>query len=105
MKVESCLISGVRARKLLYKTCTGYLAYLLNKPSEPGKIKEVPVVSEYLNVFPAELAEVPPDREIEFTIDLMPTTEPVSRTPYRMALAELVELKEQLQELLTQGFI
>jgi hypothetical protein len=81
------------------------LAYLLNKPSEPRKIKEVPVVSEYLDVFPAELTEVPPDREVEFAIDLMPMAEPVSRTLYRMASAELAELKEQLQELLTQGFI
>jgi hypothetical protein len=95
VKKESCLISGVRAWKLIYKSCIGYLAYLLNKPSEPGKIKEVPVVNEYLDVFPTEFTEVPLDREVE----------PVSRTPYRMAPVELKELKEQLQELLTQGFI
>jgi hypothetical protein len=105
VKAKSCQISEVRARKLLYKSCTGYLAYLLNKPAEPGRIEEVPVVSGYLDVFLAELTEVLPDREVEFVLDLMPIAEPVSRTSYRMALAELVELKEQLQELLTQGFI
>jgi hypothetical protein len=95
----------VRARKLLYKSCTGYLAYLLNKPSEPGKIKEVPVVNKYLDVFPTELTQVADDRKVEFVIDLVPTTEPISRTPYRMALTKLKELKEQLQQLLMQGFI
>jgi hypothetical protein len=101
LEEENCLISGMKARKLLYKSCTSYLAYLLNKPSEPGEIEKVPVVREYLDVFPVELTEVPPDREVELAIDLMPMAEPVSWTPYRMALAELKELKEQLQELLT----
>jgi hypothetical protein len=101
VKEESCLISGVRARKLLYKNCTGYLANLLNKPSESGKIEEVAVVNKYLDVFPTELTEVLRDREVEFAIVLVPTAEPISKTPYRMAPAELKELKERLQELLT----
>jgi hypothetical protein len=103
--IKNCLVSGVRARKIMYKGCIGYMAYLLNKPSEPRKIEEVPVVKEYLDVFPAELTKVPPDKEVEFAIDLLPTVEPVSRTPYRMAPTELAELKKQLQELLNQGFI
>jgi hypothetical protein len=77
----------------------------LNKPTEPEKIEEVPVVNEYLDVFPTELTQVPPDREVEFAIDLVPTAELISQTPHRMALTELKELKEQLQELLTQWFI
>jgi hypothetical protein len=101
----SCLISRVRARKLLYKNYTGYLAYLLNKPSQPGRIEKVSVVNEYLDVFPTESTQVPPDREVEFAIDIVPTAKPISQTPYRMAPTELKELKEQLQELLTQGFI
>jgi hypothetical protein len=105
LEKENCLILGMKARKLLYKSCTGYLAYLLNKPSEPGEIEKVPVVREYLDVFLVELTEVPPYREVKFAIDLMSTAEPVSQTPYRMAPAEHKELKEQLQELLTQGFI
>jgi hypothetical protein len=62
-------------------------------------------VNEYMDVFPTELTEVPPDRVVVFAIDLVPTAESVSRTPYRMAPFELKELKEQLQELLTQSFI
>jgi hypothetical protein len=68
--IKNCLVSRVRARKMMFKGCIGYMAYLLNKPSEPGKIEEVPVVNEYLDVFLAELTKVPPDREVEFTIDL-----------------------------------
>ena len=55
--------------------------------------------------FPEELKSLPPEREFEFVIDLFPGEAPISKTPYRMAPAELKELKEQLQELLDQGFI
>jgi hypothetical protein len=99
--IKNCLVSRVRARKMMYKGCIEYMAYLVNKPTELGKIEEVPVVNEYLDVFPAELTKVPPDKEVEFAIDLVPSAEPVSRTPYRMAPTELAELKKQLQELLT----
>ncbi|XP_043817392.1 uncharacterized protein LOC122725037, partial [Manihot esculenta] len=64
-----------------------------------------PVVSEFLDVFPDELPGLPPAREIEFEIELMPGTRPISIPPYRMAPAELKELKEQLQELVDKGFI
>jgi hypothetical protein len=60
---------------------------------------------EFPKVFPAELTSLPPPREVEFTVDLIPGAELVSRTPYRIALAKLKELKEQLKELLQQGYI
>ncbi|XP_028114975.1 uncharacterized protein LOC114312877 [Camellia sinensis] len=63
------------------------------------------VVSEYLDVFPEDLTELPPHREIEFTIDLLPGTAHISLSPYKFAPTELVVLKEQLQELLRKGFI
>ncbi|XP_071905688.1 uncharacterized protein [Coffea arabica] len=66
------------------------------------RVEDVPVVSEYPNVFPDELVTLPPEREIEFKIDLLPGTSPISKTPYRMAPAELKELKLQLQDLLEQ---
>ena len=65
----------------------------------------IPVVSEFLDVFPPELPGLPPEREIEFCIDLIPGTSPVSITPYRMAPAELAELRTQLDDLLDKGFI
>nr|XP_027124227.1 uncharacterized protein LOC113740914 [Coffea arabica] len=68
-------------------------------------IEDVPVVSDYLDVFPDELVNLPPEREIEFEINLLPGTSPSSKTPYRLAPAELKELKLQLQDLLERGFI
>jgi hypothetical protein len=68
-------------------------------------LKKIPVVCEYADVFPDELPGMPPDRDIEFTIELQPGTTPISKRPYRMPPAELAELKKQLQELLDKGFI
>ena len=56
-------------------------------------------------MFPDDLSRLPPAREIEFTIELLPGTSPISKAPYRMAPAELAELRKQLQELLDKGFI
>ena len=69
------------------------------------RIEDIPVVSEFPDVFPEELPGLPPTREIDFTIDLLPGTAPISQAPYRMAPAELKELKTQLQELVDKGFI
>jgi hypothetical protein len=68
-------------------------------------LKKIPVVCEYADVFPDELPGMPPDRDIEFAIELQPGTTPISKRPYRMPPAELAELKKQLQELLDKGFI
>ena len=68
-------------------------------------ISDVPVAYEFLDVFPEELPGLPPHREIEFFIDMVSDTARISMPPYRMAPAELRELKEQLQELLDKGFI
>ncbi|XP_070036104.1 uncharacterized protein [Nicotiana tomentosiformis] len=65
----------------------------------------VPVVCEFPDVFPVDLLGMPPDRDIDFCIDLAPGTQPISIPPYRMAPPELKELNEQLQDLLDQGFI
>jgi hypothetical protein len=68
-------------------------------------IERIPVVRDYPDVFPDELPGMPPDRDIEFAIELQPGTAPISKRPYRMPPAELAELKKQLQELLDKGFI
>jgi hypothetical protein len=60
---------------------------------------------EYADVFPDELPGMPPDRDIEFAIELQPGTTPISKRPYWMPPADLAELKKQLQELLDKGFI
>jgi hypothetical protein len=66
---------------------------------------EVPVVNEFPDVFSKELPGMPPDRDIEFVIELKPGTTPIYKTPYRMATLELAELKDHIQELLEKGFI
>jgi hypothetical protein len=68
-------------------------------------VEEIPMVCDYPDVFPDELPGMPPDRDIEFAIELQPRTAPTSKRPYRMPPAELAELKKQLQELLDKGFI
>ncbi|XP_027155044.1 uncharacterized protein LOC113755186, partial [Coffea eugenioides] len=102
---SATLISGIKARKLLSKGARGYLAVLINTPQEQLKVENVPVVCEFPELFPEELTSLPPERDIEFKIDVHPGAEPISKTPYRMAPAELKELKTQLQELLDRGFI
>ena len=72
---------------------------------EKANPSETRVVCEFTDVFPDALPGLPPMREIEFVIDLIPGSEPASKAPYRMAPAELKELKVQLQELLDMGFI
>nr|GFD45150.1 putative reverse transcriptase domain-containing protein [Tanacetum cinerariifolium] len=64
-----------------------------------------PIVSEFPDVFPDELPGIPPVCKVEFSIELISGVEPISKAPYRMALIELKELKDQLQELLERGFI
>jgi hypothetical protein len=81
--------------------CTRFCAFaLIESPAE-----RILVVCEYPDVFLDELPGMPPDRDIEFAIELQPGTAPISKRPYKMPRAELAELKKQLQELLDKGFI
>jgi hypothetical protein len=68
-------------------------------------LDEIPVVCEYPDVFPDELPGMPPDRDVEFVIELQPSTAPISKRPYRMPPKKLAELKNQLQKLLDKGYI
>jgi hypothetical protein len=68
-------------------------------------LEDIRVVQEYPDVFSEELPGMPPDRDIEFLIELLPETPPISKRPYRMPINELVELKKQIAELQAKGFI
>ncbi|KAL5563785.1 hypothetical protein UlMin_033532 [Ulmus minor] len=86
--------------------CMGYLATVVNKSMEAkGNVEDVPIVRDFVDVFPEELPGLPPNREIQFEIELLPGTAPISKAPYRMAPAELKELQAQLQDLLDKRFI
>ncbi|XP_070010970.1 uncharacterized protein [Nicotiana sylvestris] len=101
----SSVISYVKAWHMVNKGCLEYLAYICDPSAEVPSMDSVPVVLEHLEVFLVDLLGMPPDRDIDFYIDLAPGTQPISIPPYRMAPAELKELKENLLDSLDKGFI
>ncbi|CAA3011864.1 DNA RNA polymerases superfamily [Olea europaea subsp. europaea] len=103
--LPSCMISVFDARRMLKKGCHAYLAHVIDTQITKLEIDDISVVRDFPDVFPKDLPGLPPDREIEFCIDLVPGTAPISQVPYRMAPKELKELKVQLQDLVDKGFI
>ncbi|XP_017973337.1 PREDICTED: uncharacterized protein LOC108661393 [Theobroma cacao] len=95
----------ILALKLVRKGYPAYLVHVIDTSKGEPKLEDVPIVNEFSNVFSDELPGLPPDQEFEFFIDLFLGTAPISIPPYRMAPAELKELKVQLQELVDKGFI
>ena len=104
-ELSSSMIFAIAAQRMLRKGCQGYLAYVVETDKEGTLVDEIPIVREFLDVLPDDIAGLLPDREVEFTIDLILGTEPISIPSYRMAPIELRELKAQLEELLSKGFI
>ena len=104
-ELSSSMISAVAAQRMLRKGYQGYLVYVVETRKEGTLVDEIPVVREFSYVFPDDITGLPPDREVEFTSDLIIRTEPISILPYRMSPTELRELKAQLEELLSKGFI
>ena len=104
-ELSSSMIFALAVQRMLRKGCKGYLAYVVEIGKEGTLVDEIQVVKEFPNVFPDDIVGLPPDREVEFTIDLIPGTEPISIPPYSIAPAKLRELKAQLEELLSKGFI
>ena len=104
-EIAPSLINTMTASKMLRKGCQGYLAFVVDRRQEGTRLEDIPIVKEFPDVFTDDISGLPPDREVEFTIDLIPGTELISIPPYRMSPAELRELKAQLEELLSKGFI
>ncbi|GJR32496.1 putative reverse transcriptase domain-containing protein [Tanacetum coccineum] len=75
------------------------------KKSDEKRLEDIPVVREFPEVFPEDLPGLPPIRQVEFQIDLIPGAAPVARAPYRLAPSEMQKLSNQLQELSDRGFI
>ncbi|XP_074336882.1 uncharacterized protein LOC141674054 [Apium graveolens] len=103
--IPSCLVSALKAFKMIRNGCDAYLAHAVDNNATTSKFEDIPVVKEFLEVFPEELPGMPLDRDIEFSIELLPSTTPISNSPYRMAPVELKELKKQFIELLEKGYI
>ncbi|GJR49368.1 putative reverse transcriptase domain-containing protein [Tanacetum coccineum] len=89
--------------------CNVFLAHITIKEakdkSKGKQLKDVPIVRDFLEVFPEDLPGIPPARQVEFQIDLVPGAAPIARAPYRLAPSEMKELAKQLQELFDKGFI
>ncbi|GKE93084.1 hypothetical protein Tco_1574179, partial [Tanacetum coccineum] len=75
----------------------------MEKKSNERRLEDIPVVREFLKVFPKDLPNLPPVRQVEFQIDLIPRVAPVARAPYRLAPSEMQELSDELQELVDRG--
>ncbi|XP_012482800.1 uncharacterized protein LOC105797361 [Gossypium raimondii] len=99
------IISAIKASKLLRQGCTACLAYVFNSDSVGSQCSQIRTVCQFPDVFPEELPGVPPNREVEFAIEVYPGTAPIFIPPYRMSPTELKKLKVQLQDLLDRGFI
>ena len=91
------MISVLEAKRLLHKGCEVYLAHVVDKSFSKVTLDSVQIVQEFQDVFPENLLGLPPDRELEFGIELLPSSTPVSIPSYRMASTKLKELKTQLQ--------
>ncbi|GKD57691.1 putative reverse transcriptase domain-containing protein, partial [Tanacetum coccineum] len=103
------IISCTKMQKYMQKGFPIFLAHVTAKEvedkSEKKRLEDVPIVRDFPEVFPEDLPGLPPTRQVEFQIDLVPGAAPVARAPYRLAPSEMKELSEQLKELSDKGFI
>ncbi|KAD3336153.1 hypothetical protein E3N88_31672 [Mikania micrantha] len=99
------VISMIKASEFMRRGCEAYLAYVIDKETKVKELEDVPVVCNFPDVFPEDLPGLPPDREIEFQIDVVSGAQPIAKAPYRLAPTEMKELMTQLQDLLDKGFI
>nr|GFB02538.1 putative reverse transcriptase domain-containing protein [Tanacetum cinerariifolium] len=83
-------------RQETFRGCQVFIAQLMEKKSEDKRLENIPVVREFPDVFPKDLLGLPPVRQVEFQIDLIPGAAPVARAPYRLAPLEMQELSDQL---------
>ncbi|XP_070005492.1 uncharacterized protein [Nicotiana sylvestris] len=91
------VISFLKAHHVVEKGCSAYLAYVRDVSFDAPSVDSVPVLRDYPYVFPADLPGMPPDRDIDFGINLLLVTQPISIPPYRMAPPELKELKDHFR--------
>ncbi|XP_070050504.1 uncharacterized protein [Nicotiana tomentosiformis] len=103
--IPNRVVSFLKAQRMVEKGCEEYLAFVRYVSVDTPTVESVPIVRDFPNVFLAGLPGMPHDTDIDFSIDLMSGTQPISIPPYRMEPVELKELKEQLQELLDKHFI
>ncbi|GJS67398.1 putative reverse transcriptase domain-containing protein [Tanacetum coccineum] len=103
------IILFTKTQKYFLKGCHVFLAHVIVRKaedkSEEKQLEDVPIVRDFPKVFPEDFPGIPPTRQVEFQIDLVPGAAPVVRAPYRLAPSEMKKLSDQLQELFDKGFI
>ncbi|KAI3786520.1 hypothetical protein L1987_40263 [Smallanthus sonchifolius] len=98
-------MSCTTAQKYLRKKYVAFLAHIVQKDVKKKSIQDIPIIRDFPELFPEDLSGLPPVRQVEFRIDLVPGANPVARAPYSLAPSEMQELASQLQELSDKGFI
>nr|GEV33403.1 reverse transcriptase domain-containing protein [Tanacetum cinerariifolium] len=108
-KTRLNIISCTKTQKYMLKGCHIFLAHVTTKEtgekSREKRLEDVPIVRDFPEVFLEDLPGLPPTRQVEFQIDLIPGVTPVARAPYRLAPSEMKKLLEQLQDISDKGFI
>ena len=103
--LPNSIMTTMKASKMLHKSYQGYLAYSIEVRDSGSRLEDIPIVREFLDIFPEDLSGTTPNREIDFQIELAPGTKPISKAPYKMAPLKLKELKVQMEELVNKGFV
>ena len=88
-KINIPVISAFKVTKLLRHGCQGFLVTIIDKEDDERKIENIAVIREYPDIFSEDLPSLPPDRKVEFSIDLLLGISPISKAPYRMSPAEM----------------
>ncbi|GJV65130.1 putative reverse transcriptase domain-containing protein [Tanacetum coccineum] len=104
-KTRLNLISCIKTERYISRGYQVFIVQVMEKKSDERRLEDIPVVREFLEVFPEDLHGLPPVRQVEFQIELIPGAAPVAQAPYRLAPSEMQELSNQLQELADRGFI
>src|SRR5690348_11809842 len=102
---KSVLLTSPQGERIEFGTTPATHAVGTVNQMKGKSLEDIRTVCEFPDVFPDDLPGMPPDRDFEFVIDLLPGTAPISKRPYRMDVKDLVELKKQIEELLAKGFI
>ena len=102
-------IYALLLKRAVRKGCKAYAVTISDEDNlnkiDKLKLEDIPVLREYVDVFPEQIPGLPPKRELDFTIELVPSAVPSSKAPYRMNILELNELKSQLKELIDKKYI
>ncbi|XP_028758655.1 uncharacterized protein LOC114717613 [Neltuma alba] len=98
-------LSATQTTKCIQKGCQAYAVFFFVSTDKEVGIDQIDVVKEFPEVFPKKISDLSPEREVEFSIELVPGTTPISKAPYRMSPSKLAELKKQIKKLLEKGSI